>query len=626
MNRVAIFFFYDAQGIVDEYVEVYLRGLKPNLTHLLAVVNGALTDAGRARLQRVADEVLVRENQGFDVWAYKVGIDHIGWEHLAEYDELVLLNHTNFGPVHPFTEMFSEMAERTLDFWGVTQHHGHPFDPYHQCEYGYIPAHIQSSFLVIRRSLLMSEDYRDFWEAMPPISSYEDSICKYEAIFTKTFTDMGYRGEAYVDTSDLMDVTDYPLMTMPTELARNRRCPIFKRKLFFNIYEEFMEATCGQPAVEFRDYLVHETDFDMNLIWDNLLRTANLYDIKQRLQLNYILPRDECAPQTCGGQKVALFAHLYYPDMLQTLLPHMDAMPEDADLFLTTDTEEKAALIRKKMGARRFTLKLIDNRGREYAGFLLAMRDELMAHDIAVILHGKKSHYDKPYLNGDSFLYHCLENTLPTADFVQRVLALFEREPRLGLLVPPTPSHGVYYPTMGREWGGNFANTKQLCETLGVGVPMSESSPPVAPLGGFFWFRTRALKALFDHPWKIEDFPEEPCTAQDGTLMHALERCYPFVAQQAGYYSAWLMSDRFAAMQATNQYKTLRDINQSVGAEHFNLTYFKLLDQLRMMFLQPGYARGFGKRVKMAAKIMMGSENVQRLMLLKGKLAQKLRH
>ncbi|MEG0513302.1 MAG: rhamnan synthesis F family protein, partial [Clostridia bacterium] len=162
------------------------------------------------------------------------------------------------------------------------------------------------------------------------------------------------------------------------------------------------------------------------------------------------------------------------------------------------------------------------------------------------------------------------ENTAPTAAYVRRVLALFQNNPRLGLLVPPTPSHGLYYPILGREWGENFENTQALCKQLGVEVPMSKESPPVAPLGGFFWFRTKALQGLFAHEWSAEDFPKEPCTAQDGTVMHALERCYPFVAQQAGYYSAWLMSDRFAAMLVTNQVKTLRDINISCCPQKFN--------------------------------------------------------
>ncbi|MEG0640645.1 MAG: rhamnan synthesis F family protein, partial [Clostridia bacterium] len=445
------------------------------------------------------------------------------------------------------------------------------------------------------------------------------------AVFTKKFNDLGFHSNVYVDTSDLEDVTDYPLMMMPTELVQNRRCPIFKRKLFFNLYEEFMEASCGQAAVEFWEYLTQKTDYDVNLIWDNLLRTANMHDLKQRMQLNYILQRaGEPALAEADIPSVALFAHFYYPDMLPKLLPSIEAMPAQADLYFTTDTEEKAAQIRGFMRDRACTIKVIGNRGREYAGFLMAMKTELMAHDVAVILHGKKSHYDKPYLNGDSFLYHCIENTAPTAAYVRRVLALFQNNPRLGLLVPPTPSHGLYYPILGREWGENFENTQALCKQLGVEVPMSKESPPVAPLGGFFWFRTKALQGLFAHEWSAEDFPEEPCTAQDGTVMHALERCYPFVAQQAGYYSAWLMSDRFAAMLVTNQVKTLRDINISCCPQKFNLTYFKLLDQIRMLFLNPEYTHGMGKRMKMAAKLLMGSRNAERLMLLKGKIGKKL--
>ena len=47
MKRLSIFFFYDAQGIVDRYVDHFLCDLKKNSDHLLAVCNGLLTDEGR---------------------------------------------------------------------------------------------------------------------------------------------------------------------------------------------------------------------------------------------------------------------------------------------------------------------------------------------------------------------------------------------------------------------------------------------------------------------------------------------------------------------------------------------------------------------------------------------------
>lgn len=68
---------------------------------------------------------------------------------------------------------------------------------------------------------------------------------------------------------------------------------------------------------------------------------------------------------------------------------------------------------------------------------------------------------------------------------------------------------------------------------------------PIAPFGSVFWFRVKALAPLFDHGWKHEDFPPEPLP-QDGTISHAIERIYPFVAQGAGYYPAQAMSVDYA--------------------------------------------------------------------------------
>jgi rhamnosyltransferase len=129
---------------------------------------------------------------------------------------------------------------------------------------------------------------------------------------------------------------------------------------------------------------------------------------------------------------------------------------------------------------------------------------------------------------------------------------LFEDHPNLGLLSPPVPLHGPYFPTTGLgEWGENFAVTKETAKKLGICAPMDEKCEPVAPLGSEFWVRTKALKVLFDHDWQYEEFPKEP-VAIDGTVLHAIERLYPFAAQSEGYYSAWLLSDSYARIHMDN--------------------------------------------------------------------------
>ena len=52
MKRVAIYFFYDKNGIVDKYVNYFLEDLKKNLDRLIIVCNGKLTSKGREELEK----------------------------------------------------------------------------------------------------------------------------------------------------------------------------------------------------------------------------------------------------------------------------------------------------------------------------------------------------------------------------------------------------------------------------------------------------------------------------------------------------------------------------------------------------------------------------------------------
>ena len=38
-------------------------------------------------LIRIVDEIIVRKNDGYDVWAYKTAIYHLGWKQIEQYNE-----------------------------------------------------------------------------------------------------------------------------------------------------------------------------------------------------------------------------------------------------------------------------------------------------------------------------------------------------------------------------------------------------------------------------------------------------------------------------------------------------------------------------------------------------------
>ena len=89
VRRLGIFFFYDAQGVVDDYVLTLLDGFQPHVEEFTIVVNGKLNAVGRERLERYTNNLIVRDNKCFDVWAYKAGIEYYGWEKLAQFDEII---------------------------------------------------------------------------------------------------------------------------------------------------------------------------------------------------------------------------------------------------------------------------------------------------------------------------------------------------------------------------------------------------------------------------------------------------------------------------------------------------------------------------------------------------------
>ncbi|HIZ61352.1 MAG TPA: rhamnan synthesis F family protein [Candidatus Gemmiger avistercoris] len=559
MKRLGIFFFYEKNGVVDEFILYYLADLVKNLSELVVVCNGKLSEQGDAAFRQFTDRIIVRENKGLDVWAYKTALDDYGWERLSEFDEVVMTNSTLMGPVRPLREMFDAMAEQQdLDFWGLSIHHGaktNPFKGKHL--YRYLPVHIQSHFIVYRKRFIQSPELQAYWNEMPMIESYTDSVQRYEAVFTKQFEDRGFKWDVYVKTDDLKEFTDYPLLVCPVRLLRDKKCPLFKRRSFMHTLEAYLNDTAGEPVRELYEYLKEETDYPVDLIWKNMIRTMHPHEFTRNLGLTRVVPPTVQDPalarQICAERRIALAMHLYFMDMLDQSVAFAAKFPPQTDVFISTNDEKKKRQIEQAFAGQDLhsvTVLVVENRGRDVAAFLCDLAPHLRGYDYVCFMHDKKAIQTRPGSVGASFGYVCNENVCKNAAHVLNVLCEFERDPYLGILCPPYPTHGLYFMNMcSGGWGPNFENTKQLLKNLRLDVPISGEESPIAPFGSVFWFRPDALEPLFAHGWQHSEFPPEPLP-QDGTISHAIERVYPFVAQAAGYYPAVVMSRDFAVLRA----------------------------------------------------------------------------
>jgi len=586
VSRLGIYFIYDQDGIVDDYVLVFLRAFAACVKRMLIVCNGTLTPESRARLGEITPEILIRDNKGFDSWAYKEAMETVGYNNLATYDEVILTNFTIMGPVSPLETMFEKMDPKDLDFWGISSHPGLDFDPFHCCPYHRVPEHLQFYFIAFRQPMLQSDLFQSYWENLPPIKTYNEAVGLHEAVFTKYFADRGFVWDSYLDHDAYYPITDNPMVCAPVWMMETMHCPVFKRRVFFQDYDYLISNTAGQTAIGLLRYLEEKTSFDTGLLWSNLLRTCHMSDLRETLHLLRVLPASLSRGESVSRKQkksVALIMHLYNTEMADQLASYVQNMPDGADIYISTTSENKKTTIIKAFSKAGLSpdVRVFPNRGRDVSVLLAGFNNVWPAYDYICVTHDKKTGHLKPATVGEGFAYIGYENILSSKDYVQNILDTFNREPCLGILAAPAPNHSDFITHIGMEWGKNFSAARALADELKIQVPMDEDHPPCAPIGSNFWARTKALEPLLQKSWTYQDFPAEPLQATDGTIMHAVERIYPYAAQQAGYYVSLLMTDDYYATEKGNMEFYAQGYTRTLFREHLGGLYITVLDRLQ---------------------------------------------
>lgn len=292
-RRLGIFAMYDKEGIVDYYITFLLHSLKPYLDELIIVCNGELREEEAAKLKYITDKIVIRENSGYDVTAWKIVLCKlIEQGEMDAYDEVLLCNDSFFGPIYPWEEMFQAMEHQEVDFWGMTRH-----PKSYEAVRGHIPEHLQSFFLVIRKPMLCSDAFYQYWKGIQlQGKTLLDAIVEHELRFTEFFAKKGYKWKAYVDTSVLENDTNERLnfnayYFSPLELIRDCYCPILKKKA---LVDKNLHMVAGEEAKLVLEYIEKETSFDTSLIWENLIRIMPKNQLHTAFQMQYVTADMNC--------------------------------------------------------------------------------------------------------------------------------------------------------------------------------------------------------------------------------------------------------------------------------------------------------------------------------------------
>lgn len=567
-NRLLLYAHHDRDGRVDDHIFHQLAAFAQHCREIRFVSNSPITAADGKRLGKIVTAFRERPNRGYDFAAWQTALNECDGR-TGEFDEVILMNSSCYGPLFPLDELWEKMSAVSCDFWGITRHPG----------IRGIPAHLQSYFLVIRRTMAISTPFREFWiRAVPRCRTHADAVRFGEIAFTTQMEQAGFRSSAMIEPADQRENWSigysHPLPVHAADrLILNYRLPLLKVKAF----AKFRNRQTSSGAEIIRALKRSGSDYPLPLLERHLRRTTPL-SWQKNLPSSLILtsPENVPPPHQSPPPKIAVFLHVYYPDLLPEMFSALARLPFSFDLHVTTPHPElEEAVPRFAIPPQaNLSLHVTPNRGRDIAPWLNAIPQERhLSYDAALKLHTKKS----PTVTsefGNRWREFLLQALLPSPGGIHQLLHAFADDPELGLILPPWPPVvTLQCPCAYLGSSADSALARQLLDRLRL-TPPGETDQPIFSAGSMFYYRPAAVAPLLLAALDYGAFPPEPLPPE-GTLAHAIERLIPYIAQSNGYtyrqtMTLEMLQDAFRTCEDrstyhyTTVYRSMRELYHAV--------------------------------------------------------------
>ena len=532
-----------------------LEELRAACERLVVVVSNA--DANSALERFRPDEVLVEP--GADT-SYLAGLragllSEISSPIPAAGPILATGSHV-LAPIGPVAPIFDRLAHSRSDLFAP---YWHNTEIDSRTKKKGLPSRVPYlDFAVFAPALLASDGFRDFWQDLKG-SDYWNDFMHGLAPFARFLESHGH-DVLYPLAPDQLQTADPRLYEVHRIVAQG--CPCLPLEVFsLDPLLHDVNAVALRPALDLlRDN--HQTVYRAAM--RHVGRAVPLREFNANADQFEILSTEAAQPDKTEWDfgTVAVFIHAYYPEMIAELAQLAAKIPAPHHLFVTTASEENRQTIEGDLLARGYPADAVDvrvvgqNRGRDMSSLFITFRDVILSDSYAVALrlHSKRTPQVSPRV-AEEFKMHLFENLVTSRGYASNLLDKMEAEPDIGLLIPPIIHIG--FGTLGHAWFNNFSRVRQLADEMELGVPL-DTATPVAPNGTMYWFRTDALRRMFEWPWEWEEYNKEP-NHFDGGLAHAQERLIGYCAQSAGYRVVSVMNPQSAARNyAKLEYKMQR--------------------------------------------------------------------
>ena len=193
MKRLCVFAHWDRDNIIDDYVIYYLKALKEVCETIIFVSDCNLDSNETNKLNNIADFVLAQKHGEYDFGSYKRGF-LFAKEKGLEFNELLLVNDSCYGPFYPLKPIFDKMGNKKCDFWGMIQNsYGVKFTS--KGLQSYYKPHLQSYFINLKQPTF--QVFEKFIKKVKKESSKEEIVINYEMGLTSILQNAGFKSIVY---------------------------------------------------------------------------------------------------------------------------------------------------------------------------------------------------------------------------------------------------------------------------------------------------------------------------------------------------------------------------------------------------------------------------------------------
>lgn len=531
MDSISILSVGENKGRLSGYAKKLLSELSRCSSRVVAVTG----DSGvYDELKDCGNEVLFAE-EASDVGRYCAALRYISEDAGTEFGRIIFVSDSFFGPFGGLPELMKKAKKETdgAAAWSIS---ASPQSPLH------------FYFLVLENALTAACGFTD---SLCAAKSKDD----FSRVIADTCLDASLKMGALFPVSD-----DSDLECRAGELMASG-FPLLSVNALTGSFGKRLSVRPDTDIKSVISYIAENTDYDTELIYEHAVRTSAPSDLMTVLGNRFILGDGEDIPPS-AEKNALLVCRVFHDDDIRDIFRRLESVCEAADIMVIAENEEQRDII-KKMAAESdiipedMPICLCDESVDDTAAFLICAAKACLGYKYCGYAHGiRDSEHNAAAAN--SFGDIIFGNIMPSAGYIREVTALFERDSRLGLLVPPPPEHEGWFSLTGRGRISRFPAFDEMCESLGIDMAEAPLGRQVV-FGSAFWCRCDAVRELLSYGWQEEELSSEMRNGAK-TASRAAEQCMPLLARKNGFVCASVCTKRTAEMYLNMNDYLLQDL------------------------------------------------------------------